>query len=278
MFEKSEILKFDTHAKVNLGLRVLGKREDGYHELVTMMHELDLHDRVEVTPHEEEKLEITGIELAVKKDNLFFQVLEKVRERGHSVPPLKISVVKKIPVGGGLGGGSSNAMGLLSLIGERYGVDHQEMNEIAAELGSDTNFFLVGGTCMCSGRGEQIESLSDQHLYFNLLFPNISCSTPKVFSMFRDTEGHGKDLQERWRAGEDYGHNDLQMACLEAYPEMSQFFLEAKKMGVPIFLSGSGSTCYTYHHSKSERDRAYKELDSWKDDLKVIPSESYFRS
>jgi 4-diphosphocytidyl-2-C-methyl-D-erythritol kinase len=267
-----------THAKINLGLKVLGKRDDGFHELITLMHEIDLHDCLEVRASEKDELKISGINLAVEEDNLLFKVMEKLRGRGHQIGSLALNLHKRIPIGGGLGGGSSNAIGLLNLLGDQLGLADVELDEIAAELGSDTNFFLKGGSSICHGRGEKVEMLPDQNWFFNLLLPKVSCSTPVVFSKYKHREGLSEvDFEHCWREGSNFGHNDLLEPCCRAYPMMERLFGQAEEKTISLFLSGSGSTCFTLHSTREERDQVKEKIKSWGPDVNLIGAQSYRR-
>ena len=278
MFDLGNSWRGETHAKINLGLKVLRRRDDGYHELVTLMHEIDLHDHLEVRSSEEDRLSCSDDGVPLGSDNLLFRALEKVRARGHQIPRLSMHLDKKIPMGGGLGGGSSNAVGLLLFLAETASIGESELDEIAAELGSDTNFFLKGGTSLCRGRGEIIEPMGHQDWFFNLVFPPWSCSTPRVFQELKDDEiGENPNIQEAWAQGKEYGSNDLMDPCLRAYPEMKKLFDGAREREVALHLSGSGSTCFTLHDSENERDSVYKTLGKVGSVSQVVKARSHRR-
>jgi len=280
VIEIGDELKFEAHAKVNLGLKILGRREDGFHELITLMHELDLHDTIEIKASERDHLMVTGIAVPVTRDNLLFRALDAIRQRGYEVPPLEIRLEKRIPVGGGLGGGSSDAVGLLTALGRRFGIDEDALDDLAAKLGSDTNFFLRGGTSLCRGRGEKVERLPDRDWYFNLVLPDFSCSTPKVFSQVQLGTHHDVNVGEigrNWAKGEGYGDNDLLDPCCRAYPGMQAVLASARDVGVELCLSGSGSTCFTCHASPLERDRVTDQLRAGKLLATILPARSYHR-
>jgi 4-diphosphocytidyl-2-C-methyl-D-erythritol kinase len=269
-----------TYAKVNLGLKVLARRSDGFHELLTLMHEVDLCDVVKVSVVErEDSLSISGISLAVTEENLLLRTIRMLRDRGYDVPSLKMELEKRIPIGGGLGGGSSNAVALLGLLGEEIGIEERELSDLAAELGSDTNFFIRGGTALCRGRGEIVENLVDQSWFFNLLLPKTSCSTPKVFSEFRPGEVQvNNEVAHEWEQGRGLGENDLLSPCCRAYPEMSLIFEESQKHGIDLFLSGSGSTCFTFHQNSQSRDLAFEKLKSYWPNFGLVKATSYHRT
>jgi 4-diphosphocytidyl-2-C-methyl-D-erythritol kinase len=271
---------FSCCAKINLGLAVLFKREDGYHELETLMHEIDLSDglTIETAQDRHDELTIEGMDLSAGPDNLLFKTLALVREAGYEPGFLKMKLRKKIPAGGGLGGGSSDAIGLLGFCARRCGIPLPQQESMAARLGSDTNFFIRGGTSLCYGRGEKIEPLPHPQLYFNLIFPQFFCATPKVFAaMQMDQQQRRPSMCEDWRQGLGFGRNDLESACCRAYPEMGQLLRRYRSAGCEVFLSGSGSTIFTVHREKSCRDQTLEVLKALGQDEVCLPVQSYHR-
>jgi 4-diphosphocytidyl-2-C-methyl-D-erythritol kinase len=261
----SEMIK--CRAKINLGLRVLGRRSDGFHELETTMHEIDLCDDLYVTPFGEggDELVIDGLPLAVEKDNLLFRCLAELRSSGVEIPSLSMNLLKRIPMGGGLGGGSSDAVGLLCWLRDRYGVSASLVERVAARLGSDTNFFIEGGTAVCRGRGEQVQALGRRDLNILLILPPWSCSTPKVFSATDPSD---------WVSGVE---NHLLEACCRAYPEMASLIAALLDLGVGAKLSGSGSTLFIVDDDKSSLGLKRDLLAQTMPGLKLMMTSSYHR-
>lgn len=266
------------YAKINLGLSVLAKRPDGYHELETLMHEIDLRDDLLVEPFQGDRdhLEVEGLGLVANSDNLLFKTLRLIRGAGYSMPSVHMRLHKKIPIGGGLGGGSSNAIALLRHGAECCKISWADQDRIAAQLGSDTNFFLRGTTALCKGRGEKIELMPHPKLFFNLIFPSFSCSTPKVFAAFSMDQVQ-LNASERWKNGEGYGNNDLEAACCKAYPEMGALMQKLRASGQKVFLSGSGSTLFTVHSEAADRDSKAQEIKSLFGEGFCYPAQSLCR-
>jgi 4-diphosphocytidyl-2-C-methyl-D-erythritol kinase len=217
--------------KINLHLEVVGQREDGYHELRTIFQTVSLHDRIEVAACPR------GIELMVS---------------GESVPTDKV-----IPVGGGLGGGSSNAATVLLALRDLFGqpVEIEELVELAARLGADVPYFLVGGTALGTGRGDRVEPLPDLAEEEVLLVnPGISVSTAEVFGsglLGRREEPH--PAIDSVRAGRPGGPaaldavNDLEPAVRRLYPEVDQVYNPLVQSGAErVRLSGSGATVFAF--------------------------------
>ena len=161
---KPERIKLRSYAKVNLGLHILGKREDGYHEIRTVLQTIGLHDRLEIrlTRGQGVSLQCNWDELN-SGDNLVVRALEAVCRQAGLERGLEARLEKRIPMGAGLGGGSSNAaaavMGLDRLLGLR--MSRRDWFEIGGALGSDVPFFFVGGRALGVGRGSEVYPLED---------------------------------------------------------------------------------------------------------------------
>lgn len=153
-------MRLEAYAKVNLCLEVLGRRSDGYHEVRSIMQTVDLADEVAVT--DSDVLEVTCDDPAIAPENNLARkaAVEFAKSCGRR-PLVKIDIAKRIPVGMGLGGGSSDAAAVIVALNELWEVDYPlaELSEIAARLGSDVPFFLWGGAALASGRGDTIEPL-----------------------------------------------------------------------------------------------------------------------
>ena len=273
------LLNFSCHAKVNLSLEVLGRRPDGYHELRTLMHEIDLHDEVLVSlsPDDRDHLTVEGMDCGETDDNLIMQGLRLMRSHGHQIPHLQIKLVKRIPTGGGLGGGSSDVVGLMVKWAEAFSIPEGVLDALASNLGSDTNFFIRGGSAWCYGRGEVVMPTEHTLNHFNLILPAWGCSTPKVFSHL-DAPILSDTCVAFERGGSfEMGRNDLEIPCLRAYPEMKQLLGELRGAGFDVFLSGSGSTLFTCHKDSALRDQEHTRLIEQYVGMRVIPSSSHIR-
>lgn len=270
---------FNSYAKINLGLSLFGKREDGFHNLETVMHEIDLSDEIYIEKALFDKDEIVVEGERIEGENLIATTLKYLRDRYEECPYFHIRLKKNIPMGAGLGGGSSNAIVVLKYASTFCEKSTQEELEcVAATLGSDTNFFLSGGTALCKGRGEQIEQLEDKCFYFNLILPNIHCSTPEVFKNCSVANYSAIDMRELWNRGEIPG-NDLMTPCFNAYPEMESLFSFINKKVDGLFLSGSGSTLFTYHENSKKCLDAFERLNALNDKrFRVVKAKSYYRS
>src|SRR5213592_3595452 len=148
-------MRVASHAKINWSLRIIGKRADGFHDLETVFQTISLHDTLTFTPSGKLSLTCDDPSIAVDETNL---VMRAARAAG--APPVAIHLEKRIPAGGGLGGGSSNAATTLVTLAKMFAID-APLDRIALELGSDVPFFLVGGRAHATGRGEVLTPLAD---------------------------------------------------------------------------------------------------------------------
>jgi 4-diphosphocytidyl-2-C-methyl-D-erythritol kinase len=175
-----------SYAKVNLGLEVLGVRDDGYHELRTLFQTIDLHDDITLRPRE------TGIVVRcdhplVPKDptNLAARAAEALRRYARISSGVEITIHKRIPVGGGLGGGSSNAAAVLMGLDRMWGlgIGPPGLHLLARRLGADVPFFLLGGTALGLARGDEVYPLHQQvRAWVVLVDPGLPVSTARVFA------------------------------------------------------------------------------------------------
>jgi 4-diphosphocytidyl-2-C-methyl-D-erythritol kinase len=178
-------MKVNSYAKINWTLDVLYKREDGFHELRTIYQTVSLHDTLHLTPTNGAiSVACDNPEIPCDESNLVYKAALKLREAAKTDAGAQIFIEKRIPTGGGMGGGSSNAAVTLMALQRLWQVeiDDRDLFRIAAELGSDVPLFLIGGTVLGIGRGEEVYPLEDaqcEHLL--LVNPRISVSTAEAY-------------------------------------------------------------------------------------------------
>ena len=191
-------------AKVNLHLEVLGLRSDGFHELAMVMQSIDLADRLHFTTTADAQLTLACDDpsLSVAADNLVLRAAELLRDRsGFSELGASIRLEKRIPIGAGLAGGSSDGAAALVGLNALWGLGHSatDLERLAAELGSDMPFCIAGGSQFCFGRGERLEPLpvsADALAVLLVKDPRVSVSTPWAYKRCRERNG------ERYLEGE----------------------------------------------------------------------------
>lgn len=242
---KTELV-IDAFAKINLGLRVLSKRPDGYHQIETLLQSIDLHDTLTLKPlHKPEiHLEIASPwPLPQGQANLVYRAAERVlSHRG-----VHIRLEKHIPVGAGLGGGSSDAAATLVGLNELFQLQlsNTKLYELALGLGSDVPFFLIGGLCRGQGRGEILEKLPARFdgYSFLLVSPNCSLSTEAVYREYDALPAHERPAAPIYDAVDCT--NDLEEAAMRLCPELQKLRQALLQFQPDVLgMSGSGPTYY----------------------------------
>ncbi len=275
-----------TPAKVNLSLRVLGRRADGYHELDTVFQAIDLWDRLEITPSDDLTLDCDAPGVPCDGRNLVLRAAELLLARyGDGPRGGAIRLIKSIPVSGGLGGGSSDAAAALVLCSRHWGMKlgRTELVRLGRELGADVPFFLYGGTARGLGRGDRIEPLeSAGQTRFLLGVPPFGISTAEVFSRLAGRLTHplnGVNLPalsaHKLAEEKDFWlpANDLEGVVFEAWPALCRFrdALLAAGAGRAL-LSGSGSTVYGVFADDKELLEATRRLRESFKGWRLIPT------
>jgi 4-diphosphocytidyl-2-C-methyl-D-erythritol kinase len=251
-------------AKLNLQLSVGPRRADGYHDLVTVFHAVSLYDTVTVAPSDEDEVTVTGEGArAVPQDgdNLALRAVAALRTAVPGViEPVRVTIAKRIPVAAGLAGGSADAAAALVACNELWdaGLSQQQLCTVAAQVGSDVAFALLGGTAVGRGRGEDLTpALAPSAQYhWVLAFADGQLSTPEVYATLdRMRPGYGTapeldaSLMTALRAGDPVRvgkalSNDLQPAALSLFPALRKTLAAGTDLGaLGALVSGSGPTC-----------------------------------
>lgn len=268
-------------AKLNLGLKVLNKRPDGYHELRTVFQTISLGDTmdIEFTPGPR-----AGIELVSRPeipDNLVARAARLVMDAFRIRGSVRFQLSKRIPAGAGLGGGSSDAAAVLLalpvLAGER--ADMPTLIDLAGRLGSDVPFFLLGGAAVGVGRGTELYPLPDLHVRQGLIvIPPIHVSTPEAYRALgrKLTAAPGSRTMNSfqafvWRLGcrvspgprEEPPENDFETAVFDRHPQLKSIQRKLRKLGArPAMLTGSGAALFGLFPSRSEAAGAAAAFDA----------------
>ncbi len=179
-------MRVRSFAKINLGLEVMRKRPDNYHDLRTLFQCVDLCDILEFVPNTHGKIVLKGKQpgLPWDKRNIIYLAAELLKERFHVSAGVDIHVTKNIPVGGGLGGGSSNAAMTLHSLNKIWDLNRskKELVDIGKTLGADIPYFFEGGLCLGLGKGDEITPLLDLDSFYCVrVFPEISIITASVY-------------------------------------------------------------------------------------------------
>jgi 4-diphosphocytidyl-2-C-methyl-D-erythritol kinase len=262
------------HAKVNLDLRVLGTRTDGFHELRTVFQSLELHDTLTCVTHSGPfKVICRTPAVPAGTDNIVWQAATELwKELGRSGEPrgVKVTIQKQIPVQAGLGGGSANAAAALAALARMWGgAPLAFLRELAGRIGADVPFFLSGGTALGLGRGEEIYPLVDLPPHWvAIVRPAYGVSTAEAYSWYDEDRAAGlrepRELQMLpvpWPTRAAQMINDLEPPVVRRHPEIGALRSALREGGaVAAAMSGSGSAVFGLFRSRAAAKHAIRPL------------------
>jgi 4-diphosphocytidyl-2-C-methyl-D-erythritol kinase len=243
------------NCKINLGLHITGKREDGFHNLETVFYPVPFRDALELIPSTNTEIEFTATGLAVDgnaADNLCVKVYHLLKQDFPEIPAVKIHLHKTLPLGAGLGGGSADAAFMLKLLNEKLklNLSTSKLLNHALQLGSDCPFFIINKPCFATGRGEVLEEISvDLSAYkIVLINPGIHVNTGWAFSNITPAlpEKSIKEIIQQpissWKAALK---NDFETAVFTAHAAIKEIKGALYAQGaIYAAMSGSGSTVF----------------------------------
>jgi 4-diphosphocytidyl-2-C-methyl-D-erythritol kinase len=266
-------------AKINWFLRVLGKREDGFHEICTAFQTISLHDNLTFSASEEFTLTCDHPNIPVDERNLIFRAGASLREKFGIKTGARIHLEKRIPAPGGLGGGSSDAavalLGLAKLW--QIEIDFKELFEIGARLGSDVPFFFCGGTSLGAGRGTEIFPFDEIEEKFMLVVaPKIDVPTARAF---KDLKALGLTNQspesilkycrseaEKLNLRHSNLENDFEPSVFKIEPEIKRVKENLLQLGASrALMSGSGASVFAVFDKEETRQATLKALENEQD-------------
>jgi 4-diphosphocytidyl-2-C-methyl-D-erythritol kinase len=261
-------------AKINLLLRVLGKRTDSFHEICTIFQTVSLCDYLTFSEADEISLTCSDDRIPVNEENLVVKVGKILREKFNIERGAKIHLEKRIPAPGGLGGGSSNAaVALLALVKLwNITIDFEELRAIGKTLGSDVPFFFCGGTALGTGRGTEIRSLEDfRENYVLIVAPKIDISTGKAFAMLNAPDLTNKSPKSILQICREQVNalylrqtaltNDFERVIFEIEPRIGEIKEKLFSCGAKrALLSGSGASVFGIFETDNQRQNAMKFL------------------
>ena len=287
-------IRMRTNAKINLFLRVLGRRNDGYHEIETVLHGINLHDDIEVERTSSGNTEIDmrfaeGLhgELPSAEDNVISHVINHLIERGALNEGLRVSITKRIPIGAGLGGGSGNAAGALVALNELWevGLQPDELNQIAGLVGTDVPYCIGGGTVLATARGDELTPLpAPDDMSIVLGISHQPLYTRDVYTKWmaqKDAPAVGSAPMTLALGGEDVAeiasllHNDLEPAVFDLRPELvekKQALIDAGALGASV--TGSGPTIFALARDEAHGRQIAAAVDGVFDRTLVTRSQS----
>ena len=240
------------NAKINIGLNVVSKRSDGYHNLESVFYPVKLSDILEIVPSERFEFTSSGIEIGGSVENNLVVKAYRLIERDFGIPPVKIHLHKIIPFGAGLGGGSSDAAFTLKMLKKQFNLDlsKSKLKKYAASLGADCSFFIDNNPAFASGIGDDLEQISLDLSDYNIVLvkPKFSVSTAEAYrninpqkSTFDLKEIIGLPV-EKWK---NTVKNDFEESVFPLYPEIKKLKEKLYELGAEYAsMSGSGSAVY----------------------------------
>lgn len=232
-------LALPAHAKLNLDLEVLGLRPDGYHELRTRFQAISLHDLLLIEPAAATSLD-GGF-----PDDLVLRAQHVLEGAAGRPLPARFRLVKRIPAGAGLAGGSADAATALRGLARLHGLD-VDLAPLAAELGADVPFLLSGGAAVARGRGEVLTPAAPDTGWYAVAWPGFPMSTLAVFRRWDEVGGEGA--------------NALTRAAFDVEPRLAEF---ASMLGEGWRMTGSGSAFFRRAAIRAEAESAVAGLDCW---------------
>ena len=263
-------------SKINLGLKILGKRLDGYHDILSVVQGIDLVDTLHFKSAQQSSMTCTDPNIPCNRDNLVLRTMALFSQRAPVFcQPLAVHLEKRVPVGAGLGGGSADAAATLRALNalHDYPFDTEGLRALAAELGSDIPFLIEGGTAVMRGRGEVLQPLNwrGDVVYYVLVYPGVAVSTAWAYgradltltdqnpytTFVNSLSGGCVDCWELMEVLE----NDFLPVVESAYPIVATLRSHLEQAGACVTsMSGSGSTVYGLFDDRNTALKAEKKL------------------
>ncbi|WP_395625381.1 4-(cytidine 5'-diphospho)-2-C-methyl-D-erythritol kinase [Daejeonella sp.] len=240
------------NAKINIGLNVLSKREDGYHDLETIFYPIGLKDALEVVESEHLMFTSSGLDIPGDPMNNLCLKAYHLLSKNHKLPPVHIHLHKHIPIGAGLGGGSSDASFFIKLMNDKFelGLEISKMEGYASQLGSDCAFFVQNKPAIAFGKGDELQNIEIDlsGFYMVLVMPHVQVSTAEAYRgvIPRATSNPLVDLIklpiEEWKI---FIKNDFEVSVFDQYPIIGDIKSKLYQSGaLYASMSGSGSSVF----------------------------------
>jgi 4-diphosphocytidyl-2-C-methyl-D-erythritol kinase len=257
-------------AKINVGLKILNKRDDGFHNIETTLATINLSDMLTLEQIDS-GLVVDAPNLEVKKeDNLCFRAADLFKRRYGIKEGVKIRLIKNIPIGAGLGGGSSDAAAVLGGMARLFSLhlDDKELMDLGTELGSDVPFFIKGGAAYARGRGDELKFFKLPHMKLVLYYPGYPISTKWAYEEYdrimltpvSDVDSISQGKKKKIRKGFEL-ENHFEKVVFNQHPDLLDVKMNLLSTGVFfVSLSGSGSSIFAVV-DETTRARVTKYLD-----------------
>ncbi|MBI5893930.1 MAG: 4-(cytidine 5'-diphospho)-2-C-methyl-D-erythritol kinase [Deltaproteobacteria bacterium] len=261
-------LTIHSPAKVNLFLKVLKKRSDGYHDIITVMQPITYYDEIflDVSDGDDILIECDNKNIPSDNTNIAFKAAKIFLSKTGFAKKVSIKIKKNIPVAAGLGGGSSNAAYVLMGLNEilNAGLSKEDLMEIGEKLGSDVPFFVFGGSAIAAGRGEKLEKIELPKFWYVIINPCFPVSTAWAYENLDLTKKQENInipfLKKRLKTFsiEDILENDLENVTVKKYPDIENIKASLKNLGAKgAMMSGSGPTVFGIFENEGAAKSAF---------------------
>lgn len=251
-------------AKLNLDLRITGQRADGYHELESIFCLIDLCDTVYIAPRNDGKIILhTALDGVPQKSNLACRAAAALQPYSDGRTGADIWLEKRIPAGGGLGGGSSDAATVLMVLNKLWhcNLPRQALAEIGVKLGADVPFFIFGQSAFAKGIGEQLSELPVPLQWYVVVKPPVHVSTAAIFSHPRLTRNSEPSIMPSFQSLQPF-RNDMQAVVFEEYPEVFAAYRRLEKIGKPL-MTGSGACLFAAFEEEKRARSVFGEISRY---------------
>ena len=261
-------MEINSYAKINLGLHILNKRQDSLHNIITVFQEIDFYDQISIEKSDDFIFE-TNVDWLDKKNNTCIQAFEATKEKFPNISNIKINLIKNIPPGAGLGGGSSNGTSILKGINELFALkmSHDELIELSKKISADSPFFVNGGLQIGEGIGGDLSPIKSSlnGVYILLVMPDIKIDTKNAYKkcLLKDKTNIKfagmLDELKNYDLSSELFYNDFEVYVFKTHPEIGKIKLKILELGAQYAsLSGSGSTVFGIFSNKQDALKAHQ--------------------
>ena len=266
-------------AKINLYLEIINKRSDGYHNIESIMHTVSLFDTLEFLPTTDANIELTCSDkyLPTDSSNIVYKTAKKMQNKYGINRGIKIHLTKNIPMGAGLGGGSSDSAAVIKALNQLWNINasKEELESFAKTIGADVPFFLTGGTAKVEGIGEKVTKIpSDVKLHAVLVKPDFGVSTVFAYSKIKFPLTNQRKIHKitdvlikssfTSEAATDLLFNRFEDFVFPEFPEIEKIKIMLQSFGCASLMSGSGATVFALTSSREKSEEIVKRLSIYK--------------
>ncbi|MCF7521316.1 4-(cytidine 5'-diphospho)-2-C-methyl-D-erythritol kinase [Neisseria sp. ZJ106] len=252
---------FPAPAKLNLDLRIIGRRADGYHELESIFCLIGLYDTVYLRLRQDGKIILHNpVEIGAPERDLAYRAAQSLQQRSQTALGVEIWLDKKIPTGGGLGGGSSDAATVLLALNRLWQLDYgfDTLAGLGVRLGADVPFFLFGRSAFAQGVGEKLRAIDVPKQWYVVVKPEVHVATAKIFSHPRLTRDSKPSIMPTFQSIQPF-RNDMQAVVFQEYPEVAQAYKDLAVYG-KVLMTGSGACLFLATQSHQEANTIYRQI------------------